>query len=315
MNGRRKDMPDIRRTREEQTAAAGERMLPFASGAVDELIEELQSLTEGAEWVIPLEQVLAILHISREEYFRFTYQARGGPFSESIMPAEDFGPGNIHELVLLLKYCGHADAEERFFHAGYYFGEGRLLDWLELFVSVTVSRMQSHEVDKELLDTSIAGTRRFLDGVRFYCDARFDQEELIDFAAGLYLKKFQVDDHHVSRRLTAEYIRRQFKQRILKWEDLHLAVEGELRVKAVLWGLAEPEPAPPARLSPEQKRALEELGLPRDRAPSLGDLKSRYRQLMKTHHPDVNPEGLEPTRRINEAYALLLRETHQAASA
>jgi len=55
----------------------------------------------------------------------------------------------------------------------------------------------------------------------------------------------------------------------------------------------------------ELQEALEILGVG-ERA-SLAEIKSRYRQLAKQHHPDGHPEPVDPEtiQQLNAAYALL----------
>ena len=45
-----------------------------------------------------------------------------------------------------------------------------------------------------------------------------------------------------------------------------------------------------------------------DGAPDSDALRTRYRQLMMRHHPDVDPSGLERCKDVNVAYALLIAE-------
>ena len=43
--------------------------------------------------------------------------------------------------------------------------------------------------------------------------------------------------------------------------------------------------------------------------PDADALRTRYRQLMMRHHPDVDPSGLERCKDVNVAYALLIAGT------
>lgn len=52
------------------------------------------------------------------------------------------------------------------------------------------------------------------------------------------------------------------------------------------------------------------LGL--DRSATEGDIKRAFRELARKHHPDVNPNGGEAFREINEAYAVLSDREHRA---
>jgi len=50
--------------------------------------------------------------------------------------------------------------------------------------------------------------------------------------------------------------------------------------------------------------ALDRLDLPL--LVTKADIKKRYRQLAKMHHPDIHPEKREMMESINQAYALLM---------
>ena len=51
-------------------------------------------------------------------------------------------------------------------------------------------------------------------------------------------------------------------------------------------------------------RALDILDLPM--LVTKADIKKRYRQLARSHHPDLHPKERGEMERINEAYALLM---------
>ena len=72
------------------------------------------------------------------------------------------------------------------------------------------------------------------------------------------------------------------------------------------FGTADDTAPPPRPPSPERNRALESLGLGQDASP--GDVKARYKELAKRHHPDANggcKRAEERLKRINEAYSFL----------
>lgn len=61
---------------------------------------------------------------------------------------------------------------------------------------------------------------------------------------------------------------------------------------------AKPAPPPPRRMRSRERRALEELGLDEDaRAP---DIKARYKELVKRHHPDANGGDRSSEERLRE---------------
>ncbi len=286
------------------------------SDRLQELLDEIESLRIGESWSLPLDLALGLIHSEREEYYRYIYSLRrkGGGWSENLR--DEFGPENTRELVGFLEHQGFADATARFLAAGLYFEEDRLLDWLEFFQSVSLSRIQSQSVERDLLESAIAGCMRFSDAADFYCHVKFDQTEYGRFAVSLYLKRIGAADHHLSRAILGAYLAEQFRHRRIIWEDLCRGAHELLRVKAREWGVYEEEPERRqynvALLAPEMRDALQELELPLDRLPAAEELKTRYRNLLKQYHPDVNPEGQDRTRRIVAAYSVVYTEVKPA---
>ena len=282
---------------------------------LEELLEEIESLREGEHWSLNLDQVLMFLHVEKEEYFRLIYRLNGA--GADLEPVDEFGPESVTVLVEFLSALGYPAVDEVFWERGYYFNDGKLLDWYELFISVVTSRMYSATVDRDLLDTAIAGCMHFEDALLFYCEAHFVHEELIEFALNVYFQRYPVENHHLSRNILLENLARMIKLRMIRWENFYLALYEELRFRALQWGLIQPGEGAGARTSdarysryikPEVRAALEALGLSADFLPSREKLQGVFRSLIKQYHPDLNPEGHEITRRLNEAYALLLVE-------
>ena len=55
-----------------------------------------------------------------------------------------------------------------------------------------------------------------------------------------------------------------------------------------------------------EHEALSVLGL--RRGADQNEIRSRYRELMRRYHPDINPSGLETAKKITVAYGLLSGE-------
>ena len=290
------------------------------SALIQELRDEIESCVVGDQWEIPLDFVLNLLETSREDFYRYVYAQREiGNWTEH-MP-EAFGPGNTEDLVAFLEHQGLDQAGASFHEAGFYFTEDHLLAWLEFFHSVTLSRMQSHTVDAELLETAMAGCRFFSDAVEFYGHCKFDTNECIGFAVELFLKQRNIERHHLSRAALHDFLRRQIHQRNLIWEDLYRSMFNQLRENAIRQGFAAAEdigetfgPGGDAILAdPQLTGALRVLEMPANRLPDRESLKKSYRTLLKRFHPDVNPQGQEKTRELIAAYSLIVSHLGVAA--
>lgn len=279
---------------------------------VEELLEEIESMTEGPNWTLSVDSMLAVIGISREEYYRAQYAKR----KRSGMQVDEFGPENVGRLLDVLGDFGHQEAAASFEQAGYYFSPDRLEDWQEFFLSVTTARLLSHEIDREELTTALSACRKPQDGLEYYCEARFRLEELVSFACTLYQRKNNIQEHSHSNGALCAHILTLFQKRTLKKEDLFASLILALSQRAVEWGLMKEEELrqKSERLSEEIATALEQLEMPPVEMPDSGRLKQQYRALLKKYHPDVNPRGLERTRDINTAYTLLLHRTRAANS-
>lgn len=264
---------------------------------IDEIIEEISSRTMGSHFQIPVAEILEILGMGTEEYFRFRYNRRsssGSGFSE--IP-EYFTEDNTHELIDLLEHSGLEDPVTRLERAGLHFSSRTLFDLQEFFVSVTLNHILSHKVDDDLLETSLSGCMDPDDGYRFYMDASFDRDQLKNRAVSLFLEYRKLEKHALSRSLLLSFLDRSFRTGHLQWDVLFEHCFDELfpaRYRAPR----------EINLSPELREALQELEL--DHVPELENLKKQFRALMFKYHPDRNPEGSEKTRRINTSYSLLL---------
>ncbi|MEQ9366055.1 MAG: hypothetical protein RIF32_17560 [Leptospirales bacterium] len=287
---------------------------------IQELLDEIESCLVAERWEVPLDFVLDLVEVSREEFYRYVY-ARREPGNWTEHMPESFDADNTEDLIAFLEHTGLTEAEEAFYAAGFYFTEDHLLGWLEFFQSVTLSRMQSHPIDGELLETAMAGCQRFADAVEFYGHCKFDEQESIRFAVRLFIENQGIANHHFSQTTLYNFLKGQFHQRNLIWEDLYRSMFGLLRDNALRLGLAAPEEIDEfaetlvdiALLDPGLASALKALEMSTDRLPDREALKKSYRALLKRFHPDVNPQGQEKTRDLIAAYSLVISHLGAAA--
>ncbi len=279
---------------------------------VRELLDEIRSRTIGSEWRLDLETLLSLLSLSREDYYRSLYTERLAR-AELFDIRDHYDQECTGELLRLLERTGYQEAESLFFHAGYHFPEEKLLEWHEFFLSVTWSRLQSHEVERDSLENALLGCSSPSDGLEFYARLHFPAEELMEFAIPLFCRREGVEEHTVSFTFLADFIRRELKCNLLGEEELYHPLAELLRRKGREWDLLDEEP-PAYILSPRMEEDLAELGFDRKKPPALADCKVRYRELLKRYHPDINPEGGEKTRRLNAAYGRLMSDLYAPES-
>ncbi len=271
---------------------------------LEELLSEIESITVGDNWEMSLDDVLVYSQIPREDVMRAVYSQRR--LKMSLMEWESFGPGNCGDLVFILGACGWPDASSLFRSRGYYLSEDDRAELVELFLSVTTSRLKSRPVNREELETALAGSRDFSGAVDFYCRTIFDPEELVEFAVRLYLERKGIEISAMSLSTSAREIQSQFHRRSLRWEDLFASITEELRARAIQWKLDVDNADPLEDIPADARQALAVMGFPQKRLPAEREIKARYRKLIKEAHPDVNPHGLERTRSLNASYSVLM---------
>ena len=270
-------------------------------GTLRAFLNEIKSITVEDDWYMSSEDVLKHFGISFEDYYRYVYEKKEFEF-------DGFSKGNIDLLIELLKDCGINNVTQSFSSAGYYFSDDQLMEFQEYFYSLTLSRLQNHIIDRELLELSLSGCSNAQDGITFYCDSIVDMKELSEFAIRIYLERNGFENNPFSRELLRSYFKVQFARGIIKRDHILSDLKENLYKKAVIWNFINPEmQIPNCEISEEMRISLVTLDFAGNRLPDEKSLKVRYRELVKKYHPDINPDGLDMTRKINEAYNTLLK--------
>lgn len=273
-----------------------------------ELIEEIDSRRMGVHWALGLDDLSMFLAVSREDLLRWQYRVGNGQmFSVGDL---EYTEENVADLLALLLEMGYKQASAYFFLNGYYIDDDHSIDWLEFFQSVVLSRFLSDEIDQQLLEDAVKASRYFDDAVRFYGHSRFETDELIEFAVGLFIKRNNLPDHDLSWHLYRANIKSRLQLAYLRWEHLYDAMYDRLLDIAIQRGLVDAanvlkKPGAVLLLEPEVRKALQMLEFPAGMIPDAIALKQQYRKMLKKHHPDLNPEGQDLTRDLIQAYSLL----------
>ncbi len=280
--------------------------------AIKEILREIQSVTLKDRWSIPLEFVLELIELSREDYYRYIYSRRTDPTHPHHI-REHYDNATVHELVALLSDNGYPETGKLFQKAGYFLTAAESQNWGELFISVSASRIQSHTLDRDFMENALMGCRYREDAFEYYLQALFPLKEMIDYASQIYLTQKKIEDHPLIRKILFEHIRTLIHRKIVSVQELYISSFSILLEKSVAAGLLKKTSSGKEKsrvLSAAQKEALLILEFTSHEIPDRKSLQSRYRQLMKRHHPDRNREGEERSREITGAYQLLLKELY-----
>lgn len=226
----------------------------------------------------------------------------------------EYNDENCGALVSLLEALGFNDAAERMWEAGVFIPVEIQIELQECIIELTQRRIELHNLERESFLAMFDSFPRLSDSLDVYIQEFFSWEDIRDGAVA------DLIDHHgetigeiVTPRLQklADILR---SREILPYRNLFTLIFEELIATLVISGRISEEPRQSYRrpddnksstTSFEQNAALEVLEFPAGSTPNEGQIKQRFKKLMKRYHPDLNPSGLTKAKEINRAYALL----------
>ncbi len=279
---------------------------------MNELLEEIESLTIGKEWRLDTEYLLDFLSVTREQYAKFVYSRRR-QVMDSLEVRDYYTQDSVNELISILEAFDRSDAAAEFFSAGYYLPSDKEIFLQELFISVSLSRMQSQNPDRELLETILSGCSDYRDAFDAYLQSEFPVSDLIRYVSDIFLIRSGMEDHYLSRHILQQTLLGLIQNKIIRLKNIYQSAWRFLTDYCLKEGLLNPEEVIDSEyqtkhyiLPDDIRNALRELELSETEIPSEEDVKKNFRRLLKKHHPDRNPAGTEKTRTLNASYAVLL---------
>lgn len=286
--------------------------------SLEDIIFEIQSSCTDCEWFISADKIIEILQLRREEYFKILYSLRGE--SEHLSRGsngfnQDQGDKLISFLEKVLKIEG---LEQEFAKAGVYFDDIYLDEFRIFLKEIVLSKLEKHELDRDLLLLLISSTKKFEDAFDSYFDDKFDIMRLADNAIAEYLelKSFSGDygadiffKNYFSeilntkvfllRQITSEYRDRAYYEIFGKFRQ-----EEREKTKKKKSSFGKKFQGGEYFEDRETQEHREFLGLSEEY--SGAELRKRYKELIKKYHPDVNKDGLEMTQKIIASYNFLV---------
>lgn len=285
------------------------------------LIERIraQEQTEKA-WNLRASEVRHLLGVDSAAFYRLIYAAeRAGNRLVGLSAAgERYCQENIGELVSLLElFCG-PEVEQQLYAAGIFLPHTEQQELMGTFLNVAAEAVRSHRLETGEFSDMLRAFGSFERARRVYQEQFFPLESLTAEAIRRYSSTRVFGIPELALANAGRILQLFFRKHLLEPEDLFAPLFERLREQAVLEGYAQrPEsagqpggrsrtargaerkvPTTPVR---EARRAMGLEG----RALDLALLKSRYRELIRIYHPDINPEGLRRCQEINAAYSLL----------
>ncbi|WCL48771.1 molecular chaperone DnaJ [Leptospira sp. GIMC2001] len=272
---------------------------------LDDIIFEIQNVSEACRWYIRIEKLSELLTISKEDFFRKIYNFKTSkPDREN---RNGFSEIDGDYLCEFLHYCLDIQGvQDKFAQAGLYFDERALYELRENFKFIVQDSLSKHNLDKDTLMLLATATIDFDDAVDSYISEKFEldffvQRSIFDFMS---MRKIQTEGG-------AEIFLKDYLNALIPTKILNLReITREFRDRSYydLFGEFRKRPSKKKKVLKRENKELTELinyfeleeGFTKD------ILKKKFKDLLKKYHPDVNKFGLEKTKEIIEKYNRLV---------
>lgn len=253
-------------------------------------------------------------------------------FSDAV---DGFSNETVGELLTILEEFYDSadrsaeDVEAAFTDSGVFLPHDRRLELMANFMAVVQHEARQHQIDQDTFVAMLLHFKSFEQSFQTYIEEFFDLEAAMEKTARFYRRTCELPAaaFHTAR----NYLRLLFVRKILQIRSLFVSLRNDLaelawaagfvgskRERFYTYGdprgsygdprgerLGEDESRGTAAAEEAVRQALKTMQLRReDLSPSR--LKQQYKRLMKRYHPDINPEGLEMSKRITSSYSVLL---------
>jgi hypothetical protein len=285
---------------------------------VTALIERLSALADdNGGWTISPEDAARLLGVGQVPLWRALHEARDRiAFGDAI---DGWTADSVGDLVTVLERLLGKGPEEEMARAGLFVPHPLGIELTEELLFRARRLAAAHELRTDELAAMLRHTGSVRGAIAIYLDAHVDFDALVDGCA----ESFRVLQGmpFVGRATAKRYLLRMFARHVLNRQDLLAGLEERLRLAAAQLGFIDPEDRARAedssdsgegRSSARHAWARRVMGVG-GKAFTSDALRSRYRQLMMRHHPDVDPSGLERCKDVNVAYSLLIAEVSTQA--
>lgn len=267
------------------------------------LYSEIKELCENIFHQISYQTVITDLKISYAQYLSYFYK-----INHAFEIPEYFDKDNLEVLKELLEYFHYDEFIKVFSKWGVFFNREEFLDWLEFYISIFSSSLFNHKINIDSLEISLLGCKNPTDGFAFYCNNHIDEETILNKAADLFLREKKIKRNELNFYNLKKYIESCYEKKILSSDFLYkdfyeILYKEALRHNFITHNKKETLILPKNDPLHQYLAILEINSIPKNKE----ELKKIYYHLIKKYHPDTNPNGLEKTKSIIEAYSCLIK--------
>jgi hypothetical protein len=271
----------------------------IARSHLRDVITTIQGHSVECKWFVSSTQLISLLYIKKEDYYRELYSLRNANFNPAKLTG--FHEEECMYLCLLLeKILRLGDVEEEFIKAGIYFNEKSLSILREKFIECLSELLSKHKVDKDLLMILSSATINFDDAFDTYFFDKFNMDRIIDFTIESFISNYSIDPFFGGEIFLKKFLEDQVQYKKIPFAQI--TEEYRERYYYELFGRLRKSQNTP-KLSKEIRQLLAYFNL--EEGTDKKKLNTRYKELLKIYHPDVNKSGLEKTKEIIKNYKKL----------
>ena len=263
------------------------------------IISTIQSISIDFSWFLSSTQIIEILEIKKESYYRELYSLRNSDFNPAKLSG--FSESDCGYLIQLLeKILKIPEIEDEFIKSGVYFNDKSFSLLRENFIDNISEALSCHKLDKDLLMILSSATIQFDDAFDTYFYDKFSMERIISFTVEQFIEKYEIDPYYGSDIHLRKFLEDQVNYKKIPF--IKLTEEYRERYFYELFGKFRDDKNK-TKVSGEIKRLFIYFNLEEDA--DRKKLNSRYKELLKIYHPDINKNGLEKTKEIIQNYKKL----------
>jgi len=288
--------------------------------SLDNLCTEItEQLESREEWSLTRDRVLELLGLDILDVYGLITGSTDTLVSFRTAEYSSMEPG---VLVSLLECLRFPDAPKAFWKAGIWIPYEIQIELQEALLDEVVTARKSHSIEFDTFLAIFDHYSKFIRALQVYTDEFFSKEEFIESAVQTVLENHPETNAETALFLLKELAVEMVRREIIPLWNLLSPIFSRLKAYLIEMNrMAEPEEYDPSGGGQSDTvagkggnnranaRRLFDYGV-NDRIEE-NDLKKRYKERMKKYHPDVNPKGLELSKEINLAYALLLSISKQ----
>lgn len=280
------------------------------AGVVDQI---LANADEEAHFVLRAEELMAAMGMAAEDYYRVGYELRSTLHFGDLISG--FSDETVGDLVTFLENHYGTAAETALESIGVFLRHETRAELRERFLHSFVAALSAHRLDEEVFRAMLRAEGNYRSAKQLYLGEFFPNESFVNATAAAFISEFALPQRAIY--VAERFLRLLLQRHAVDPEEILQPVVRRLHYVAVTGGYARygTERAHRRRSGSgaetgdsepnELLEAMRVLGIGPEEI-SKERVRERYRVLIRKFHPDVNPAGLEMSKRLNSSYAILM---------